>query len=64
MKSFDDTKASLSIMSALVTKLVVDKKRCKDGMTEELYATEEAYQLMKSGVPFRDAYKKVEKEYT
>ena len=40
MKSFDDTKASLSIMSALVTKLVVDKKRCKDGMTEELYATE------------------------
>ena len=23
-----------------------------------------AYQLMKSGVPFRDAYKKVEKEYT
>ena len=32
-------------------------------MTSELYATEEAYKLVKKGVPFRDAYKQVGKKY-
>jgi argininosuccinate lyase len=32
-------------------------------MTEELYATEEAYKLVRQGVPFRDAYRKVAERF-
>jgi argininosuccinate lyase len=28
-------------------------------MTDELYATEEAYKLVREGTPFRDAYRRI-----
>ena len=31
-------------------------------MTEEVYATNEIYNLTKQGIPFRDAYKKISKD--
>ncbi|MBU0472279.1 MAG: hypothetical protein KKF65_06635 [Nanoarchaeota archaeon] len=31
-------------------------------MTKKLFATEEAYKLVKKGIPFREAYKKVAEE--
>jgi argininosuccinate lyase len=34
-------------------------KRCAEAMTDELHATEEAYKLVKEGIPFRDAYRKI-----
>jgi argininosuccinate lyase len=32
-------------------------------MTDDLYATEKAYNLVKEGVSFREAYRKVAEEY-
>lgn len=63
MKSFDVTDRSLSVIGLLFRKLGVDRKKCAAAMTEELYATEKAYKMVKEGKPFRDAYKAVSKEY-
>ena len=42
----------------------VNKQSCAAAMTKELFATEEAYTLVKEGMPFRDAYKKVGEKYS
>ena len=63
MKSLDVVKESLSIASLLFSKLVVHKDACEKAMTSELFATEKAYKLVEKGMPFRDAYKKVSKEF-
>ncbi|RLG15294.1 MAG: argininosuccinate lyase [Candidatus Nanohalarchaeota archaeon] len=63
MKAFDITKETLSVMTLVFQNLEVNEERCKSAMTEELYATEKAYDLVKKGTPFRDAYKIISKEY-
>ena len=34
-----------------------DHEKCKVAMIEDLFATERVYDLVKTGIPFRDAYK-------
>ena len=63
MRSFDITKSSLSVMRLVLENLKVNAKRCQEGLTKEVYATEEVYRFVKRGVPFRDAYKRVSKQY-
>ncbi|MDE1851794.1 MAG: argininosuccinate lyase [Candidatus Micrarchaeota archaeon] len=63
MKAFDTAETSLAVAGAMVNAIKVDKNACKKAMTEELFATQQAYLLVKKGVPFRDAYKKVAKKY-
>lgn len=63
MNSFDITRQTLDIMTRVFENLKVNKENCKRAMTEELYATEKAYDLVKKGTPFRDAYKEISKEY-
>ena len=50
-------------MSLVIGGLEVNKARSKELMTDELYATERVYELVKNGVSFRDAYKKIGKEF-
>jgi len=50
-------------MSLVVKGLGVNRVRCRAAMTEELYAAERAHELVKKGVPFRDAYRKVGRKY-
>jgi argininosuccinate lyase len=57
------TQSSLSVAALILEKLEFDKKKCEASLTPELYATEEAYKLVKGGMPFRDAYKKVGEKY-
>ncbi|MFH1127410.1 MAG: lyase family protein [archaeon] len=63
MNSFDITKKCLKIMAKVFENLKVDKENCKRALTAELYATEKAYGLVKKGIPFRDAYRTVSKDY-
>ena len=63
MKAIGTTKESLAILSLLFSKLKVNKENCKKAMTPELFATEKAYKLVEKGMPFRDAYKKIAKEF-
>ena len=59
MQAFDITLASLEVMVEQIKGLIVNEKKCIDSCTPELFAADEAYELVKKGVPFRDAYKKV-----
>lgn len=63
MKSFEITKESLSVMNLVVGKLKVNAENCKKAMTKELFATEKVYELVKKGIPFREAYKQISKEF-
>ena len=56
------TESSLQVMAHVVEKLTVDRDACARGCTDELRATERAYELVGEGVPFRDAYRRVAAE--
>ncbi len=63
MYSLDVARSSISIMALALRRLHVERKSCEAAMSEELYATQKAYDLVKKGVPFRKAYKEVAKKY-
>jgi argininosuccinate lyase len=63
MNSFEIVQESLNIMNLIVSNLKCNEEVCKKALTKELYATEEAYKLVKEGVPFREAYKKIGEKY-
>jgi argininosuccinate lyase len=56
IKSILLTIESLKIYSYIFKCITVNKKKCKDSLTNELYATKEAYQLSLKNIAFRDAY--------
>ena len=62
-RSIDLTIESVDIMAHLISKLEFLPENIKLG--EELYATEEAYELVRSeGIPFRDAYRRIGARYS
>ncbi|HNV68076.1 MAG TPA: argininosuccinate lyase [Candidatus Ozemobacteraceae bacterium] len=63
LESFATTIDSLTVMLAVIDGLEVDEARCREAMTGELYATERACDLVRQGVPFREAYRRVAEEY-
>lgn len=63
INGFEITKDALDMVAIVLENLYVNSKECKKAMTEELYATEKAYKLIKKGIPFRDAYKEISKDY-
>ena len=63
MEAFDTVKDCLAMMSLVMKGLGVDTARCKSAMTEELYAAKRAHELVRKGMPFRDAYRKVGRKY-
>jgi argininosuccinate lyase len=63
INGFELTKNTLCIMKLVMEKVKVNSKKCKKAMTRELYATGKAYELIKKGVPFREAYQEISKQY-
>lgn len=63
MKSFTITQESLSILAFVFGKIIVNEENCKRGMTKELFAADEVYRLVASGVSFREAYRQVAQKY-
>jgi argininosuccinate lyase len=63
MESFEIVESTLPIMSLVIDLLEVDQEKCRSACTPEIYATEEAYRLVKSGMPFRDAYRKIAEKF-
>jgi len=62
-ESVDVTAQTVQIMTRVVNAMSIDAERCAKAMTNELYATEEAYKLVKKGVPFRDAYRTIGEKF-
>ncbi len=63
IKGFKETLKSLKIMNLIVENIEINKDSLQKAMTKELFATEKAYELVKKGMPFRDAYKEIGKEF-
>ncbi|MDP3766320.1 MAG: argininosuccinate lyase [Nanoarchaeota archaeon] len=61
MESFEITLSSLGIMNLILTELKVNEENCIKACTKEIFAPDEVINLVKSGVPMRDAYQKVAK---
>ncbi len=59
----DTALAMLAVAARVMGGLTVDRQRCAAAMTPELFATEEAYELVRQGVPFREAYRRVADKY-
>ena len=62
MRSFDLIKNCLDINTVVISGLIVNEENCKKAMTDELFATEQAYNMVKEGIPFRQAYRKIADE--
>lgn len=63
MQALDQSLECLSIITMIIQRLQVNKEKCEQDMTEELFATEKVYELVKKGMPFREAYREIAKEY-
>ena len=63
INSIETAKSCIKMIVLVVSKMKIDEKKCKEALTNELYATEEAYNLVKKGIPFREAYKEVSKRF-
>lgn len=59
LKGIELSKSTLDIMVLVLQKLKVNKQNCIKACTPELFATDKALELVKKGMPFRDAYKEV-----
>ena len=59
IKAFEEVKSSLEIAVLLFREMKVNKNHCERAMSDELFATERVYDLVKKGVPFREAYQQV-----
>ena len=53
---------SLKLSGLIVEKISFKKESLKKAMTEDLFVTEKVYELVKKGMPFRDAYREIKKE--
>ena len=64
IKSLVLTEKTLYIMIHVLQKLNVNSRACEKACTPELFATDEAYELVKQGKPFREAYQEVAKKFS
>ena len=62
MEGIGLAKDCLLVTNLVIKGLKVNKDNCEKAMTKELFATEEAYNLVKKGMPFREAYKEIAKK--
>jgi argininosuccinate lyase len=64
MSGLETTQQSLSIADLIFQNLEVHADRCEEGLTEEVFATEEVYELVQKGMPFREAYRKIGRKFS
>jgi len=63
MNSLEILKESLTVISLIIVEMKINKEKCEKAITEDMHATQEAYELVKQGLPFREAYKAIGKKY-
>ncbi len=59
IKGFNNTKNCLKIIKIVLNKTKVNKENCSKGITKEMHSVKEIHKLVKQGIPFREAYKKI-----
>ena len=61
INSFEITLSSIKILSMVINGLKVNKENCVKGFSKDIFATDQVIELVKKGVPFREAYKQIAK---
>jgi len=56
------TKRCLKMMSLVLSGLKINKEILEESMSDELFSVKKAYELVKRGVPFREAYRIVSED--
>jgi len=62
MKGFEITLDTMKIMNMVIANMKVNNKNCEKACTKEIYSVDKAYDLVKKGTAFRDAYQKISKK--
>src|SRR5262249_18507820 len=62
VRAFSRGPEAIALIPTLVSRLDFDRDRLRSAITPDLYATDVAVELARSGMPFRDAYRKVADE--
>jgi argininosuccinate lyase len=61
IESFEIAVSTLNMFRTIIEKIKVNRKKCIEACTKELFTAEHAYGLVKKGTSFRDAYKETAK---
>lgn len=61
IKGLELAENTIKIMALTVNELHVNKENCKKALSTDIFATDYALDLVKKGMPFRDAYRDVAK---
>jgi argininosuccinate lyase len=59
IEGFNVTRLTIRAFTQLFAEIEVYPERCLESFTPELFATDQVLDLVKEGIPFRDAYRKV-----
>jgi argininosuccinate lyase len=61
LKAFDETINTLEVLNLVMPELSPNKEILENSLSPELFAADEAYKMVKKGIPFRTAYQIVKK---
>lgn len=59
MESFEIVLDSLKVANILINNLTPNTEKLESSMTPEIFATHRAFELVKKGMPFREAYQQI-----
>lgn len=59
MNGFRVAEESIKIMTRVVANLKVNRQKCREACTEEVYSVEKANALAREGIAFREAYRRL-----
>ncbi len=61
--ALDTTRKCLAVMPHVLGGLSFDQQRCRAALSDDLHATHRVYERVAHGVPFRDAYREVARDF-
>lgn len=63
IRGFGTTLAAVQIATLVFQNLSVNPDKCQAAMTEELFTTAKVYELVEKGMPFREAYRLIARQF-
>ena len=62
MEAFQTVQQTLDVLNAVIPDMAPNLARLEESMSPELFAAHRAYEMVKEGIPFRQAYRQVKEE--
>ena len=62
-QALDTTRDCLAVMPHVLGGISFDQQRCRNALSDDLHATHRVYERVARGMPFRDAYREVARDY-